>query len=470
VANVVPKKPTRKRTGTIQEFERPDGSKFFRARIRLADGSRPWVDVPPAYSEPRAREYAAMLQEKEDLHGGFLAAKTGPVAVVESVATWFDRWHTSRTAAGLRSVATDRARVRDYVLPLLRSPSMAKVTRDEIEDVRDALDAKIQAGAMSWKTAANTWGLVTKAFEDAVNSKRRELRARTDNPARGIAAPERGERKAKVYLYPSEALALLACEDVPLRWRRFFALSIYLYARPGEVRALQWEDVDLERGVVHIHRSVDRETGLDKSTKTDTSRRVPIELALRPLLAAMHAECEGTGRLLPWGSKDRKLSRQIQRCMRLAGLTRADLYASDRARKPMTFYDLRATGITWCAVRGDDPLRIKQRAGHRIFSTTEIYIREAENLGAADFGTPFPPLPESLLRSTERSTESHAENVAPQKQTGPRCLPQSCPVEAPGIEPGSENRAPGASTCVARLLNRPELRRRTGSHQGYPPV
>jgi hypothetical protein len=25
---------------------------------------------------------------------------------------------------------------------------------------------------------------------------------------------------------------------------------------------------------------------------------------------------------------------------------------------------LRATGITWAAVRGDDPLRIKQRAGH----------------------------------------------------------------------------------------------------------
>jgi hypothetical protein len=196
---------------------------------------------------------------------------------------------------------------------------------------------------------------VAKAFEDAVNSKRRDLRARTDNAARGIAAPERGERKANVYLYPSEAVALLACEDVPLRWRRFFALSMFL----------------------------------------------------------------------PWGSKDRKLSRQIQRCMRLAGLTRADLYASDRARKPMTFYDLRATGITWCAVRGDDPLRIKQRAGHRIFSTTEIYIREAENLGASDFGTPFPPLPESLLRSTERSTESHAENAATQKKTGPRLSPQS---------------------------------------------
>ena len=46
----------------------------------------------------------------------------------------------------------------------------------------------------------------------------------------------------------------------------------------------------------------------------------------------------------------------------------------------VTFHDLRATGITWCAVRGDDPLEIKQRAGHATFGTTEGYIREAENL------------------------------------------------------------------------------------------
>jgi hypothetical protein len=61
--------------------------------------------------------------------------------------------------------------------------------------------------------------------------------------------------------------------------------------------------------------------------------------------------------------------------------------------KAITFHDLRATGITWMAARGDDPLSIKQRAGHRSFETTEGYIREAQNLGAS-FGTVFPPLPD----------------------------------------------------------------------------
>ena len=70
---------------------------------------------------------------------------------------------------------------------------------------------------------------------------------------------------------------------------------------------------------------------------------------------------------------------------------------SDAHRRHIVFHDLRATGITWMAVRGDEPLRIKQRAGHQSFSTTEGYIHEAENL-ARGFGEPFPPLPESDRR------------------------------------------------------------------------
>ena len=48
------------------------------------------------------------------------------------------------------------------------------------------------------------------------------------------------------------------------------------------------------------------------------------------------------------------------------------------------------------AVRGDEPLKIKQRCGHTTFSTTELYIREAEAVREG-FGAVFPTLPESTL-------------------------------------------------------------------------
>ncbi len=418
------------RRGTIERRRRADGTLYYLGRIALATGKRHYLAVPDGLTESAARDYVADAQRKEDERGGIAAALAPPSPVTESPSAWFKRWIAERRMLGLRSVDTDEARIRDYVLPFLKSPSMASVTRDHVEDVRDGLDVKIRSGALSWKTAANAWGLITKAFSDAVSSKNRALRCRADNPAMGVQAPERGARKAKVYLFPSEVTALLSCKRVPLRWRRFFALTVYTYARPGEVRALDWDSVDLDRGIIHIHKSIDRNTGELKSTKTETSRRIAIEPELAPLLHVMRKEQGGKGRLVPWGATDRKLSRTLQQCLRLAGVKRPELFASDAARKPMTFYDLRATGITWMAVRGDDPLRIKQRAGHSTFSTTEGYIREAENLTETAFGQPFPRLPEGLLMSTEMSTD--LGTVTYDAETVSETW-----VGEPGLEPGA---------------------------------
>ena len=51
---------------------------------------------------------------------------------------------------------------------------------------------------------------------------------------------------------------------------------------------------------------------------------------------------------------------------------------SDPTRKRLSWHDLRATGITWRAVRGDEPLKIQRAAWHSSFETTQEYIREAE--------------------------------------------------------------------------------------------
>jgi hypothetical protein len=54
------------------------------------------------------------------------------------------------------------------------------------------------------------------------------------------------------------------------------------------------------------------------------------------------------------------------------------------------------------AVRGDDQLKIRQRCVHTTFSTTELYIREAEAVREG-FGEVFPTLPISLLGPGESS-------------------------------------------------------------------
>jgi hypothetical protein len=85
----------------------------------------------------------------------------------------------------------------------------------------------------------------------------------------------------------------------------------------------------------------------------------------------------------------------------------AELLTGDKTRKAITFHDLRATGITWMAIRGDEPIKIMRRAGHENMSTTMGYVREAENLTTA-IGEPFPALPEPIV-SPDESPEGPAQ-------------------------------------------------------------
>jgi len=111
--------------------------------------------------------------------------------------------------------------------------------------------------------------------KDMADAERRELHVREDNPAERVHPPERGEARAKNYLYSSEFRRLIKCQAIRVDFRSLYAVAVYTYARGGELAALEWSDVHLEHGVIHITKSVDAETRKVKSTKTGTTRRIP---------------------------------------------------------------------------------------------------------------------------------------------------------------------------------------------------
>ena len=313
----------------------------------------------------------------------------------ETVAQWSERWVASREEKGYTSACDDRGRLSAHILPAIGSVFMREVTRAHLEDLVEKLDARVRRGECSWKTAWNVWGVVTKMFSDACRSKTRALRVRDDNPAKDVAAPDRGVRKIKTFLYPSEFLTLVSCAAVPLAWRRLIAVAVYVYARSGELRALQIEDLDFEHGTIHIHRSESQRRNVVKGTKTGVGRRFSLEPEIVPLLRTLVGD-RTKGPVIADMPTERNVSRALRLYLTRAGLKRQELFEGGDTRKNITFHDLRATGITWLAVRGDEPLKIKSRAGHSGFATTEGYIREAEHV-AAGFGEVFPRLPEVLV-------------------------------------------------------------------------
>ncbi|MBI3206677.1 MAG: tyrosine-type recombinase/integrase [Myxococcales bacterium] len=394
----------RARTGTIVRYEPAtpsDGQGHYVVRCSAPDGSRPIFHLDPSPKSPqgeaRARETAAAISEQLWARGLGAAPLRRRAAETTTggpeYAAWLAEWHSDRERRGLvRSVASN---IDLYIAPATGNKHVRDWTGEDLRALVRLLDTKVQAGEISWKTATNIWGTATCMCWDACSAKVESLRIREDNPSLGVAGPDRGIRKEKQFLYPSEFLRFVECEAIPLAWRRAVAAMVYLYPRPSELRALMLgDDVDLDHGVVHIHRSLDG-AGNAKPTKTKTPRRFAIEPELLPLLVALHRS--GAGHVeLP--ARAQNLSVMLKKMLTRAGITRPELHETTATRKGMTFYDLRATGITWMAVRGDDPLKIMQRAGHENFSTTQGYIRTAEAVRTG-FGEPFPALPLALLPS-----------------------------------------------------------------------
>ncbi len=327
-----------------------------------------------------------------------------------------------------RQIPTAEAVV--LIWPIIGTAPIATVGRDDIERLRDELDAAILRHRANGraprnlmpKSALNVWSLVTRAFRHAQNSKVRSLRVRTDNPTAGVLPPERGDGRRRTFLYPVEVAQLLACPAVPRQWREVYAVAVYTYLRPGELVELRFSDVDLEAGVLHVTRSFDWTTKEAKPPKTSNGiRTVPIAPALLPLLRARAKGAPREALVLPELLKTGEftMATRLREHLRLAGVDRAQLSADNATHMPVNFRSCRDTGITWLALAGVDVARMQRRAGHDDITTTLGYVKLAEDFGGL-LGTPFEELPSGLLdqalahqtASHDTSTRNHSQVLA----------------------------------------------------------
>jgi len=419
--------PAKRTTGSLEWVGNPDDPKptdHWRCRVNH-NGKRPWHNLPATitYNQRKRAERAALTiaagVRSGKISPSITAAPASPAAAVgETLTAWSGRWFDSRTARGLKSARSDKGRWKTWVEPRLGALQVATLTSADVEAWVEWIDTQVQAKRLSWKTAQNTWGLLSRAMHEASKGKVKALRCRADNPCRDIEPPERGAKKSKPYLYPDELLQLVACEAIPLEERRAYAVTVYLYPRAGEVEALFWEDLDLEHGSALVHRAVDPDSGEIRGTKGKATRRLEIEPQLLPLLRAMRDERPDAVMLFdPW-PLHRYRAGQLRKNLKAAGVKRAELFAGDATRKQLTFHDLRATGTTWAAIRGDEPLKIMHRAGHKDLATTMGYVREAENLRAG-FGQVFPPLPACLVSpsAAQRTSQGTSQGTGPRSKT-----------------------------------------------------
>jgi integrase len=405
------------RTGSLERYRHADGRSYYRARIRLGDGSRTRIDVPDQYAvaaggksaEERAELYVRAAQEREDERGELLAKKRGRDASThaKTIDAFAESVFQGRQAEGKSSVGRERRMWKARVSPRLGHLDIATVSKDQIEDFRDYLDAEVRkriAGTrrdgISGKTAMILWTLVRTVLKEAVNCRDRTKRVRGDDPTAGVLPPLKTRSPKKTFIFPSEFEALLACPQVPREWRELYAIGAYLYLRPGELRALTFEHVDLDAGIVSVVMAYDEEAGQTKTTKTEKGQReVPIPRPLLPLLSSMRERAERTDFVAPLLGKvaDNKRAALLRDHLKLAGVDRLRLLEDTATTMRVNFRSLRDSGITWEALAGTPIDRIQSRAGHEHIATTLGYVKAVEDL-TGKFGTPFGPLSFGAIR------------------------------------------------------------------------
>lgn len=326
---------------------------------------------------------------------------------VETVDEWYDRYDAHRVSFGQYSM---RYKWDRWVSPRIGSMRWVDVGPDDVERIRDALDKSIAtrmaggSGVLA-RSAIDIWHHLTGAIRTARRCKLRELRVLAGRPDPCVDVEPPGDprtRRArrKTFLYPVEFARLVTCVDVPREWLELYAIAIYTYMRPGELRALRWSDVDLDHRIIHVSNAWHYTEQKMKAPKTLAGiRDVLIEPTLLPLLERLRGAPEDL--VVPqisavWRST---LPQMVRRHLCQAGVTRSALHTSTDTAVRANFRSWRDTGITWLAMAGVDVVRIARRAGHEDLRATNRYVKMAEDL-TGELGTPFPELPEELVKGT----------------------------------------------------------------------
>jgi hypothetical protein len=405
-------RPATEDTGTVQKFKDARGRIYYRARLTLLDGERPWCK-PRFDKRERAEEYAAK-KTAEAQHARIVVPKgEAPKGASETCDDYFGRLSEARESEGIGGVRKERYDWGKWISPRIGHRPMADVTRDDIEDIRNALDAEVKKRladglkhGLSGKTAMNIWSTLRTTFKEAVAARDRALRVRTDDPTNGHKPTLQTPDRAKTFLYPNEMVKLLSCEGVPKEWRQAYAVGTYLYPRPEELEANVWPDADFDAPAVQISKAIDARTGEPKPMpKTANAvRSVPIEPTLLPLLNVMYeARTSDDAPIVPVlrTLNDKFRAKQLREHLKLAGVTRARLFADTLTLRPIDFRSLRDTGITWLALANVSLSAMQRRVGHEDIAQTNAYVKLAEDLSGT-IGDPFPPIPRSLLQTSKQ--------------------------------------------------------------------
>ena len=341
-------RPGHKRTfGEISKL--PSGR--YRARLRIPGGER--ISAPQTFVARIDAEFWLAEQERALSRGDWQPPTpvTTPTPVPDVGLTLRQYAHDVITRRRLRPTTLDlyEKLLRLAILPTLGDRPLDSISPTDIAHWYSSLDA-------TPTQQANAYGLLKSIFKDAVDD---DLLTR--NPCRIRAGSQK---------HPAKEIEILSIDQlnryldaVPAKRRVLLLLTAWCGLRSGEARGLRVQDLDLDRGVVHVRQAVVRLKGqlLLTAPKTRAGlRTVAIPPHLLPALRTWQAqqpERRPNALLFPAGDGISPLYDSVLRSAH-------DLGKAALNMPGLTIHGLRPSSATMAAQFGATIAELQARIGH----------------------------------------------------------------------------------------------------------
>jgi integrase len=191
-------------------------------------------------------------------------------------------------------------------------------------------------------------------------------------------------------------------KDAPAPWCAMIPVALWSGLRLSELRALQWDDVDLVAARLHVRRSADDEGELGppknyRSRVVDLPRRAVAILRAHKHLRGPFVFCREDGSILQrWHceskSKKKKDDSPLMKACRKAGLRR------------IGWHGLRHTYASHLVMRGANLMEVKELLGHSSIQMTMRYAHlspSARKAAVALLDEATPRHPDGTLRGSK---------------------------------------------------------------------
>lgn len=351
--------------------KRPDGR--WEARISLPDGER-----KSFYGRTRQEVAHRLAQARHDVDSGLPMLDER-----QTVGQYLESWIESvKPQIRLSSWRRYGDYVRVHLVPGLGKIPLAKLTPQHIQ----LFYARKLAEGLSPSTVHHIHGAFHRALKDALL-----MGIVQRNVTEMVRAPRRSSREMMA-LTEEQSHQLL---DVVKgdRFEVLYLLAVTTGMRQGELLALRWQDVDLERSALQVCVNVQEANGrfTIAEVKTAYSRRsvrltrIAVE-ALRAHRARQNEERLALGS--EWNTAldlvfpntlggimipDNLAKRSFKKFLEQAGLS-----------KEIRFHDLRHTAATLLLSRGVNPKVVSEMLGHADISITlRVYAHVTPNMQQA---------------------------------------------------------------------------------------